>query len=356
MSVQPSPISSESKHDEAHTNDLIARLNARRRKASQEPTFRVLITESQSQLARSIMRHILKKYPYVHLHAGVPNVDEIALTDFNDILDDDPAYPSRLHFLSTPIDQPIKHSDHLTPSQSTLVKAFRGVDAAFILPSFSHIDLSGRAYIEAAKQAQTKFVALYGILDSAQSYDECMKLKFASVYRPLEQALADTGLSHCILRAPFFLDSIVDIHHSEIKQNSSFSTPVHADKRQIYLTQSDFAEACARVMTDPKEKHEMATYALFGKGTMTYQKIADCLSQHLHRTIKYARCSDDEMRSQLKKARIDQWLIEGLIEQYHEHDEERTHLVEDADDFKSIVGRDPESYEEYCKAVAPRFR
>jgi uncharacterized protein YbjT (DUF2867 family) len=340
MSSQDQPI-----------DDLFARLNARRRKASTDPLHRVLITESQSSIGRLVMRMILKHHSHVHIHAGVANVDEIKLNDFNDILDDDLSYPARIHFLSTPINQ----SNNQSVNQS-LIRAFKDVDAAFIIPDQSNVQSSGQSYIQAAKQAQTKFVCLFGIIDSAQSHSDCMKLKFASVYQPLEQALADTGLPHCVLRAPFMLDDFVSIHLHTIKRDSSFSTPVHGDKRMNYIAQSDFAEAAARVLTDPKEKHEMATYAVLGKGTMTYQSIADCLTEYCHRTIKYSTCSDAEMSTKLKQAQIDPSLIDGLIEQYHEHEKELSHLTEEADDFQSIVGRQPQSYQEYLKAVAPRFK
>jgi len=333
-------------------NSLAARVALHRSSSLLRMSYKVLVTEADSLLGIATIRQLLRHYPQVLVLTGVEDVNSLELSEFSDILNEDPSWPLRIRFLSIPTRDGIMDEER----KAELSECFSSADAVLLIPSEKEPQRVGEMYIEAATAALPSFVAMISLTDAAQSVDQCAKLHLASIFKSLENKLADSGVDHCILRVPSLLDKIVDNFAAHIKCKSEFSTSADSNAPFNYISATDVGVAASRVVVERPESCRGRTLTLTGSNTVSFSDISHILSVNLGRKISYQRISESQAEEMLVRKGYSSTQSKGMIERWQMQNEKRPHVLQISSDFRDIIGVDAQSAESFFHDTAPLFR
>lgn len=101
-----------------------------------------------------------------------------------------------------------------------------------------------------------------------------------------------------IIRPGRFYTNHLWIEAQGIKENQQLSTLNDLDKKEGYVSNTDIAELCSIILTDPIEKHDNCVYTMFSQMLSTKDRAA-ALSDVLGKEIKAKNSSEQEMYDRL---------------------------------------------------------
>ncbi|MEU8031520.1 NAD(P)H-binding protein [Streptomyces sp. NPDC049099] len=185
----------------------------------------------------------------------------------------------------------------------TLGPALDGVGTVFLLgatgPAQTTHELN---MVEAARAAGARVVKL-----SVWRADEELS-PIARLHRPVEQALAASGLPWTILRPNFYLQNFLG--EPSIREAGEFSLPLITAPISFVDT-GDVARAAARVLTTGG--HDGRVYDLTGPQALTYAEAAEEFSAVLGRPVRHVGLSDDRARAALLGRGLPEFHVDALM-------------------------------------------
>lgn len=228
---------------------------------------------------------------------------------------------------------------------ASMEEALHGCDRLFLLsPPATNQAERERASVEAAMSVGVQRV----IKLSAADADLESSVPWARQHAEVEDYLTSSGVDWTILRPTALMQNLLGASQ-EITEGRLAGTG--GQGKAAYVDARDVAAAASQVLTE--DGHEGRTYILTGPEDLAGDDIAIRLSESLEKEVTYIQITEQELRSKLEQVGMDQWMIEGLIEQYKlVAFGEATGVT---DDLTRILGRPPRSLSDFAKDYREAF-
>ncbi|GAB7028973.1 SDR family oxidoreductase [Streptomyces sp. NPDC021749] len=186
----------------------------------------------------------------------------------------------------------------------TLGPALEGVESLFLLgatgPDQTTHELN---MVEAARAAGVRVVKL-----SVWRAEEGLS-PIARLHRPVERALATSGLPWTILRPNFYLQNF--LNQRSIREAGEFRLPLITAPIS-FIDVGDIADVAARVLTTGG--HDGCVYDLTGPEALTYADVAEVFSDVLGKPVRYVGLPDDEARAAMLSRGMPEFSADALVE------------------------------------------
>ncbi|WP_299632103.1 SDR family oxidoreductase [uncultured Roseobacter sp.] len=189
----------------------------------------------------------------------------------------------------------------------SLAAAFDGVGKAYIVTSIqpNTIDLF-QNFFRAAKSADvTHIVKFSGLGSDVNSPSEVIRQ-----HGETDEALRESGLPFTILRPNSFYQNMLG-QVQGIAKNGTFALPL-GEARQSLIDVRDIAEITATILTT--DGHVSKAYDLTGPESLSFDDVAEILSDVRAAPVKYTPITPDEMEAALKVTGMPDWSAHALAE------------------------------------------
>ena len=229
---------------------------------------------------------------------------------------------------------------------STLSAPLAGADAAYIVVP-GHIDRTNLSLnaLEACKTAKVGFVLMLSLC-SADSKGEI----FADQFTPLEDATKASGLKHCIVRLPMFLENI-GAQVGAIKDNGQFYTPLEPSKPYNSVSVGDVGEICANILLSAKDStHDGKTYNVVGQST-TETDVAMGLTKAAGKTVEHVQVPYDACKQSFMGMGFPEWQTDGIIQLFKAINDDVAWTKLPHTDTEKLLGRVPTTHESVAAYV-----
>lgn len=185
--------------------------------------------------------------------------------------------------------------DFLDPA--TWPAALEGVDGLFLLrpPAISDVGPTLNALVDAGRGTLQQVVFL-----SVAGAEKNAVIPHAKV----EKHLRSAGIPWTFLRASFFGQNLCGAYRQDIRDDDRIYVPAgHAPVS--WVDTRDLGEAAARAFLRADARD--AAWTLTGRETRTFDEVAELLSQHLGRPIRYEAASVPAYLHHLRRTRGLDW-------------------------------------------------
>lgn len=175
---------------------------------------------------------------------------------------------------------------------ATFGAALMGVDRVFLMrPPHMSEAKAFKPFIDSMVAAQIKQVVFLSVQGAGQN--------IFVPHHGIEVLLKRSGLDWTFLRPSFFMQNLSTTHRADIRDASQIYVPAGSG-RTNFVDAADVAEAAAVCLTTAG--HEREAYEITGSEALTYQQVAEILSDVCRRPIAYPRPSARQFKQHMKKS------------------------------------------------------
>ena len=232
---------------------------------------------------------------------------------------------------------------------STLPAAFQGIDGVFMATALSQDETAqGLAAVDTAKAARVRcFVYM-----SAHRASDAPHIPHFGSKLPIERAIAESGMQYSILRPNSFFQTDC-FFRDAIIQYGIYPQPLgSAGNNRVDVR--DIAEAAANCLT--QAGHNGRNYPLVGPDALTGVQIAEILSRHLGREVRYGGDDLDAWAAQASRVLPD-WMVSQLRIMYEYVQQHGLAAAPgEVAQVRSLLGRAPRTYEAFVAELAPAWK
>jgi uncharacterized protein YbjT (DUF2867 family) len=280
-------------------------------------------TRNFFKVGHTSIHHLSRHHPEVAIRLALPDVDiardACAGADV-EFVQWDPARPESLVAV---------YSD----CQSTLLVA----------PIQGRVAV-GRVQVGAMMEAGVQFVCCLGI-----QYDD--GLVMSREVAALDEVLAASGIRHCTLRLPMFLENLL-YQAVTIHAEGRFSFPCRPDSPVAYVTCGDLGQLCGDLLASGGRMHLPGLRLT--AGLTSCGEIARLLSETLGREVRFVPITGDEHVAALADhGSLGEHAARAVLELWEAID--RGEDMQPNADLARALGRAPESVGEWIAAHACCF-
>ena len=194
--------------------------------------------------------------------------------------------------------------DYTDPA--TLDEAFAGADTVLLISS-SEVGRrvpQHRNAVDAAVRAGVSRLVYTSALGADRG-----KLLLAEEHLATEQAVADSGLPHTILRNGWYTENFEPaLRHAE---RTGVVLASAGDGRVASAPREDYAEAIAAVLA--QDGHSGQTYELSGDVAWSFDDLAAALTEVLDREVTYRRLTPEQHLAELERIGVDESTARFLV-------------------------------------------
>jgi len=228
--------------------------------------------------------------------------------------------------------------------EKDMSSAFKGVDAVLIVPPQAKRGEVTTGYINAAKAAGVKFIALISITLANDS-----ETVFGKQFGPLEKAIQESKIPYSFIRGNFFMENFYG-NVGGIKATNAFYYPADANVKYTPITTDDIGAMAAAVLINP-QKYANSTLYASGDDVVTLTDVAAIYSKVLKREIKFVQVSNADCKKALMGMNFPEWQVDGIIELWARVSTGQT-MMSNPGDFAKIVGRKATTVEAFLTTIA----
>lgn len=169
-------------------------------------------------------------------------------------------------------------------------ESLEGADRLFLMRPPAIADVQDKLFpvIDAALRCgirQIAFLSLQGVQANRKT-----------PHHAVERYMRDTGSPFTFLRPNFFMQNLSTTYAGPIRQRGEIFVPA-GRSRTAFIDARDVGRAAAVTLTQPG--HIGKAYTLSGEQSLSYQNVADIMTEVLGRRIRYTRPSEDAYLAQL---------------------------------------------------------
>lgn len=230
----------------------------------------------------------------------------------------------------------------------TLRAAMEDIDRLFLLtaasPRLSELE---RNAIAAAVRAGVRQIVKVSVWDADRE-----GYSFARWHAPSEQALADCGIAHNILRPNGFMQSTAQGMEATVRDHGAFYT-ASAQAPVAYVDARDVAACAAALLVDDPPVPDRRIWELSGSEALTAAGVAQALSQALHKPVRAVEVSEEVYRNGLLAAGLPEWLTDALVDMAGSQAEAGFGRV--TEDIETLIGRPPRRMADYFEETRENF-
>lgn len=224
----------------------------------------------------------------------------------------------------------------------TLRAAFQGCGRLFLAaPNVSNQTELELNAVGAAKAAGVRHIVKLSVLGADDAYS------LARVHRPAEEAIETSGAAWTFLRPNGFMQNTVTFMGPSIRAEGAFYSATGRAKMS-HVDVRDIAAVAVKALTAPG--HEGKIYTLTGPEALTYDEMADELSQVLGREIRHIDLPPEDLKGAMLAGGVSEEIADLLLDLERYYREGRPSRV--TDDVKQVTGRDPRRFAEYARETA----
>jgi uncharacterized protein YbjT (DUF2867 family) len=224
--------------------------------------------------------------------------------------------------------------------------ALQGVEKAFLvtsnLPNQVEVECN---FIDAAKRAGVKHLVKLSVLGAGK-----LPSTFQKWHREIEAHLEQSGIAWTHLQPNMFMQNMRWFAET-IKQNGAFYNCV-GDAKISHVDARDVGSVAAVCLTEAG--HENTNYVLTGDKAVTFDDVANILTQALGRSINYV----DLPPVDLKAARLangePEWYLDAELELCANWKQGAGSAVTNT--IAQLTGNKATSYEEFAQYYARQFK
>ncbi|MBS0346869.1 MAG: NAD(P)H-binding protein [Proteobacteria bacterium] len=277
----------------------------------------ILVSGANGRLGRRIVQHLIARSP-------APVAGRLAVSV---------SEPTRAADLASRGVE-IRHGDFDQPA--TLAHAFTGVERLILTsthgPRPQRIARHRQA-IAAAREAGVQHVFYVSLLDVAAD----SPAEYAAVHLEAESALADSGLTHTVLRNTLYADDLPLLAGPALR-DGILALPAGEGTVSL-VSRDELAQAMAAAALAPRlEKH---VYELTGQVASSFAAIAGKIARVGSQPLRYAAIAEADYVAAQQQAGLPAWLAIALGNLFRAVAEGR--FAHTGNDFAALVGHPPKS-------------
>ncbi len=161
----------------------------------------------------------------------------------------------------------------------TFAPALRGIRRLFLIrpPAIARVKPTLNAFLDAAAAAGVEHVVFSSVAGAETNR--------VVPHHRVEQHLIASNMAWTMLRPGFFAQNLATAYRTDIRDHDRLHVPA-GDGRVAFVDTRDLGELAARILADPAE-HSGCGYTLTGPRAVTFQQVADLLTDALGRPIRY---------------------------------------------------------------------
>lgn len=228
-------------------------------------------------------------------------------------------------------------TDATDPRQ--LRESFQDVQDLFIVPSSTEDKVRLACnYIDAAREANVKFVLLLSVLGADRK-----DYSWGTQFHQIEEHLRESGLpAWCILRTPFYAQNL-QLYKTQIQQGH---LPLPIGEAAISPVDVEDVGRLASTILADCAPHKGKVYEITGAEALTGRQMAQVFTKALGTTVNFKDIPLEEARTILHAMNVPEVEVKGLLDFYKLTS---THNLwnKTTGDFERICGRKPKSLYEY---------
>jgi uncharacterized protein YbjT (DUF2867 family) len=161
--------------------------------------------------------------------------------------------------------------------------------------------------------------------------DDNSPLQIARQHRQAERALERSGLSFTILRPPFFMQNLLGM----VRNGAVFTAAL--DGRVAMIDARDVADVAVAALVS--SGHEGMTYTPTGPEALSFDEVAQVLTEQTGTQIRHVRVSPEEVGNALRGRGMARWYAEDMAKLHGMLADGYEDVV--TDDFRTMTGTGP---------------
>lgn len=229
--------------------------------------------------------------------------------------------------------------------QASLVRGMQGCEKLFLLtpPDEEHTSREKRI-IDLAISAGVKHIVRVSTSDTNLS----AKLPYGRSHAEIDHYLRTKPVAWTILRPTGFMQNFIESGPAIVK-----GTLPHllGDGQISYIDLRDIAAVAKTVLT--ADGHNKAIYYLTGPQSLTAKNVAIELSRALGYKVQDVDIPETEMRKILTYARLNDWYIDALIEQFRIG--ANGGEIDTTEEVQRITGSPARTFEQFAQDYKDQF-
>jgi uncharacterized protein YbjT (DUF2867 family) len=187
----------------------------------------------------------------------------------------------------------------------TLPPAFAGVERVFLLTPAApdQVELQSNA-LEAARRAGALRIVKLSVAGGPDSGTQIGRWHWAT-----EKQIEASGLGFTFLRPTLYMQQMISYAPS-IAATGAFSAPMGAGEIAVVDTR-DVASVAVTVLTE--DDHDRRIYDLTGPEALSYDRMADAISDAIGKKVVYAHVPPEYTRKQMLADGLPRWLADDML-------------------------------------------
>ena len=230
---------------------------------------------------------------------------------------------------------------------ASLVKAFKGIDKLYFVSS-SDVENRGKQHenvVKAAKEAGVGHVFYTSFMRKNETESSPIAM-IAQTHLKTEQLLEESGVNHTILKHTIYTDMLPIFLGEQLLEIGVAYLPAGGGN-VAFTSRNDMAELASVLLTTEGQVDKV--YDVTNEQTVTFQDIANYISQITGKNIQYVSPSADDYIQALTNAGVPEGYIHmfaGFAEAFKQNEFDTTNNT-----LEAILGRKPETVADYLKGV-----
>ena len=233
----------------------------------------------------------------------------------------------------------------------TVEAAFLGVERLFLLtPGWPGIEKTVEItaqLVEEAKKAGVQHIVKLSVLWA----DTEAKIAPFRWHRQAEEIVEESGIPYTFVRPSGFMQTFPMSHGQTIKAQNAIYTGAGEGKVGL-VDARDIAAVAVEALTG--DGHEGKIYPTTGPEALSYDQVAEILSEMLGRKISHVNVSEEDVRKGVKERGLPDWVGDAAIEDARNTREGRSSAVSPT--VEEVTGKKPRSFEQFVRDYAEAFQ
>lgn len=199
--------------------------------------------------------------------------------------------------------------------EKAIARALQGTRQLFLLTPATpdQVEVQNRIVDAAVKAGVEGIVKL-----SVYTAEENSLCHFSRLHWVNDRYIEQCGIPYTILHPHTFMQTLALLFGYDIRAANRMSAAVGPDKTITMVDLHDVADVAAAVLA--RGEHRAETLLITGPEALSYSDCARLISERLGRQIQYVQISEREAITQLLRAGVPDWLMEGIKDLYRIYD------------------------------------
>jgi uncharacterized protein YbjT (DUF2867 family) len=224
----------------------------------------------------------------------------------------------------------------------TVEAGLAGVDSVFLLTRQSNRQPEQeRNVIAAAVRSGVRRIVKLSVFRPADR----SPLQIARQHSEMERAVEQSELTHTFVRPVFLMQNLLGMVRDGAIHTSA------EDGRIAMVDARDVAAVAVNALTS--RASEGKTYTLTGPQPLTFDEVAEILSEETGERIRHLRVAPDEVRNAIERSGMEAWFAEDMAKLHGMLADGYEDLI--TDDVRTVTGTSPSTLAEFARDFADQF-